>query len=76
MTQHVQTRAKLKETLEVTTFIDLINRCMLTPDERELMRLHYIEDKDFRYVGDRLGFAEVTIKEKHRKILKKIDKLL
>ena len=49
---------------------------MISDEEKELMRLHYIQKKDFRFTGDTLGYSEASIKAKHRKILKKLNKLL
>lgn len=52
------------------------NKRMISDEEKELMRLHYIQKKDFRFIGDTLGYSEASIKAKHRKILKKLNKLL
>lgn len=52
------------------------NKRMFSDEEKELMRLHYIQKKDFRFIGDTLGYSEASIKAKHRKILKKLNKLL
>ena len=53
-----------------------MNKSMISDEEKELMRLHYIQKKDFRFIGDTLGYSEASIKAKHRKILKKLNKLL
>nr|DAH73220.1 MAG TPA: ECF sigma factor [Caudoviricetes sp.] len=74
--QHIETRQKLKDICEVSTFENLINSCTLSDTEKTILRLHYLEGKDFRYIGDELGFAEVTIKKKHKKTLQKLNKLL
>lgn len=74
--EHIQTRHKLQEVCDVSSFEDLLNSCILTDDERELMNLHYLKGKDFRYIADSLGFSESTIKRKHRKILGKVGKLM
>lgn len=57
-------------------FEALLNKSMISDEEKELMRLHYIQKKDFRFIGDTLGHSEASIKAKHRKILKKLNKLL
>lgn len=74
--QHINTRRKIKEISEIKTFEDLIGRCILSEDEKQILNLHYLQEKDFRYIGDVLGFAESTIKKKHGKILKKLNKIL
>lgn len=43
--------------------------------DKEILRLHYLKGKDFRYIGDTLGYAEVTIKKRHAKALAKLNKL-
>lgn len=73
---HVQTRHKIQELCSIKSFEDVLNSCILTDEEKELMRLHYLKGKDFRYIADTLGFSESTIKRKHRKILVKIGNLL
>lgn len=74
--EHIKTRNKIKEIASVTTFNDLIDMCTITEEDKELLRLHYLQGKDFRYIGDKLGFAESTIKKRHRKALQKLNKLL
>lgn len=74
--QHIETRRKLKNICEVSTFENLINNCTLSDTEKTILRLHYLKGKDFRYIGDELGFAEVTVKKKHKKILQKLNKPL
>lgn len=69
--QHIETRRKLKNICEVSTFENLINNCTLSDTEKTILRLHYLKGKDFRYIGD-----EVTVKKKHKKILQKLNKLL
>lgn len=76
MTPHVRTRNRIKEIPELSTFNDLLDRSTLTPDEKKFMRLHYLYDKDFRAIGDELGYAEVTMKKWHSRILKKLSRLL
>ena len=76
MSQHIDTRNKLNSICDVKSFEELLDSCVLSDDEKTLLRLHYIQEKDFRYIGDELGFAESTIKSKHRKILSKLNKLI
>lgn len=73
---HIKTRNTLKDIPLVETFEALLNKSMISDEEKELIRLHYIQKKDFRFIGDTLGYSEASIKAKHRKILKKLNKLL
>lgn len=74
--EHIMTRQKLKDIAEVKTFDELLNRCVLTDDERYLMREHYLNGKSFVAISMEMGYSEDWVKHKHRKILKKLQKLL
>lgn len=54
----------------------LLEECTISQEEKELMRLHYLENKDFCYIGDQLGYSEITMKRWHKKILRKLNKVL
>ena len=75
-TEHIKTRNKIKSIASIASFNDLIEACTLTEEDKEMLRLHYLQNKDFRYIGDMLGFSESTIKKRHRKALQKLNKLL
>lgn len=53
-----------------------MQECILTEDEKTILRLHYLEGKNLAYIGDVLGWSESTVKSKHRKILKKLNHFL
>lgn len=76
MTSHIQTRAKLKEIYLVTAFEDLLDLCTLSDIDKEILRLHYLKEKDFRFIGDTLGFSESAVKQRHRKALKKLGNII
>lgn len=76
MTEHIETRNKLKEIVEIQTFSDLLDRCIMSEEDRRIMELHYLQDKDLRYIADLLGYSEGTIKKRHRKVLKKLNQIL
>lgn len=76
MTEHIETRRKIKEIADISSFNELLEKTLLSDEEKSLLQLHYIQSKDFRYIGDMLGYSESTIKKKHKKILKKISKVL
>lgn len=76
MTEHIETRNRLKEIVEIQTFSDLLNRCILSEEDRQIMELHYLRGKDLRYIADLLGYSEGTIKKRHRRILKKLKQIL
>ena len=74
--EHIKTRNKVKEIASITTFNELLDACTLTDEDKEILKMHYLQGKDFRYIGDTLGFSESTIKKRHKKALQKLNKLL
>ena len=75
-TEHIKTRRKLKEIANVEEFNTLLNKCVLSDDEKKLLILHYIGRKDFRYIGDVLGYSESTMKRWHKDALKRMSAIL
>ena len=73
---HIITRKKIRDIADIETFNGLLDACMLSDEDKQLLRMHYIKGQDFRYIGDMLGFAESTVKRKHRKALQKLNKML
>ena len=76
MSEHIDTRKKVQEIPDVSSFNDLINNATLSDTDKEILKMHYIDGKDFRFIGDTLGFSESTIKRHHKKALVKLSKLL
>ena len=76
MSTHIETRKKVQEIADISSFNDLINRTTLSDTDKQILVLHYIQEKDFRFIGDMLGFSESTIKKRHKKILVKLSKVL
>lgn len=70
------TQHNLKEIPDIKTFEELIEQLTISEEDKLLMRLHYIEDKNFAYIADVLGYSESWVKRKHLRILKKLDKIL
>lgn len=75
MSEHIDTRRKIQDISSVKTFEELLENCILTDEDKTLMRLHYLNGKDFRFIGDLLGFSESIIKRRHKKILQKLNKM-
>lgn len=73
--QHIEVRRKIKSISEVTKFNELIERSTLTPKQKELMYMYYLQDLTFAEIGDKLGIEEITAKVWHKKALKKISEL-
>ena len=76
MSEHIDNRRKLQGIASISTFQDILKQTILSEEEKHLIVLHYLENKDFRYIADMLGYSETTIKRKHKKALNKISKIL
>lgn len=74
--ENARTRTKIRNIRTIAEFEDLINGVMITDEEREIMRLHYKENKTLSYIAYELGMSDATVKRKHKKILMKIGKLI
>ena len=76
MTDHIQTRKKLKNIPLVKDFEEILSLCTIDEEDKEIIRMHYLHGKDFRYIGDTFGYSERTIKARHKRALKKISNAL
>ena len=75
MSANTETRNRLKSIPDIVSFDDLLERSTLSDLDKQILRLHYLKEKDFRYIAEELGYAEVTIKKRHIKALSKIQTL-
>lgn len=71
----LKARKQLKEIPDILGFNDLLEQSTLSDVDKEILRLHYLKMKDFRFIGDTLGYSESTIKKRHTKALSKLNKL-
>ena len=73
--EHIETKHKIQD-LRYNDFNSLIDSCLIPEEDKQILRMIYVENKTLSYIGDVLGYSESTIKTKHRKLLKKLLKLL
>lgn len=73
--ENAKTRNGLRSIGSVKDFETLLERTMLSEEEKEILRLHYRDQRTLSYIADSLGMSEASIKKKHKKILMKIGKL-
>lgn len=76
MSDHIETKHKLKDIASVSVFRDLLDSCTLTEIDKQILCMHYLEGHDYHYIGDVLGFSESGIKKRHKKALSKLGKML
>ena len=75
-TQHIETRRKLQGVSLVADFEHILSLCTLSDEDKQILRMHYLDCKDFRYIGDMLGYTERTIKARHKRALNKVSDAL
>lgn len=73
---NAKTRKKLRQISSVKDFESLIEQTMLSEEEKQILWLHYKEQKTLSYIADELGMSEATVKKKHIKMLMKIGKIV
>ena len=54
----------------------MLNAAVLSDKEKRIARLIYVEKKPLGFVADATGYAESTIRLKHRQILARISDIL
>lgn len=70
--ENAETRKKLKGISSVDEFRSILERTMLSDEEKQILILYYKEKKSSAYIADELGMSETTVKRKHRKMLMKL----
>ena len=76
MTNHVKTRNELKQINKKADFNELLESAVLSEREKEVMRLYYLDKKDFGYIADILGYSKAGIVKMHKRILKRLETLI
>ena len=76
MTEHILTRKKLVDIADLKTFNQVLDLVILTPEERKIIDMHYLQGKSLVEIAFELNYSEVTICRKHQKIIKKISRVL
>lgn len=76
MTEHMKIKKKIKEIADLKSFNELLESSMLSDEEKQILTLHYVKDKDFGYIADTIGLSAVTVYKKHKICLNKLRKLL
>ena len=75
-TEYIKIKRKVKEIPDIRSFSGLLEASTLSDLDKEIIRMYYIQQRDFAYIADSLGYTEQTVKLKHKKALMKLSKLL
>ena len=68
-------KAKKHALLNIKTieeYNNFMNSKKLSDEQRQIADMVFVNGYDYRYIGDKLGYSERTIKSKVSKILEKI----
>ncbi len=65
-------RDRIKNMTTVAEFEDLINKILISDEEKEILRMMYKEKKTYAYIADMLGLSVSAVKKKHSNLLMKI----
>lgn len=70
---HIKIRRKIQDQ-DKFEFESLLDSMMLSDEEEQMMRMHYMKHKTFNQIADELGYSEIGIARMHQRIIKKIRK--
>ena len=76
MTEHMETKKKVKRINKKSTFNSILEDSMLDEKEKQMMRMHYIDGKSFDFIADTLGYSTAGILKMHNRVLHKIEELV
>ena len=74
-TEYIKIKHKVKEIPDIRSFNGLLEASTLSDLDKEIIRMHYLQDRDFGYIADALGYDAQTVKNKHKRALMKLSKL-
>ena len=64
MTRHIETRNRIKSIYSIDEFNKVMDKCVLSDEERLIMEMHYIRKLSLIYIAYELGYSESCIKQK------------
>lgn len=70
------TRNKLKEIPTKKELEDLVDKLILSDDERNIILMHYRDKKPLSYIADVIGITKSSVNKKHKSTLLKISKIM
>ena len=75
-TEYIKIKRKVKEIPDIRSFNGLLEASTLSDLDKEIIRMYYLQERDFAYIADSLGYNQKTIETRHKKALIKLSKLL
>lgn len=72
----LSTRRKVQKIGDISNLRTLLENSTLSELDKKIVIEHYVNEKNFAYIGDEFGYSESGIKKRHKKILSKLSQLL
>lgn len=69
-------RQYLTDIPEKKCYLELMDKAKLTPTERIVCDMKYLEGQNLCFIGDTLGFSEDWTKRIHKTALKKLSQII
>lgn len=76
MSKHLEIKHKVKQIKRRSTFNELIEDCMLSDKEKQMIKMYYLENKTLDYIADELGYSKAGVIKMHKRSLQKLETLL
>lgn len=76
VTDHIMLKHKLQKINNKREFEELLDSVTISTKDKDLMRMKYIEEYDFYFIADKLGYSRSGVIKRHSKILKKLSNRL
>jgi DNA-directed RNA polymerase specialized sigma subunit len=75
-TEYIKIKRKVKDIPDIRSFNSLLEASTFSDIDKEIIRMYYLQERDFAYIADSLGYTEQTVKLKHKKAIMKLSKLI
>lgn len=73
--KHIETKHKIQAIEKKLEFESLLDSSTLSPEDKQILKMIYLEARPLGYIADILGYSESTIKSRNKKSLNKLRKL-
>ena len=76
MARYIEVRRYLQTIDLIDEFEGLISKCVLSHEDKLMLRMRYLRGMNFSQIAEALNYSETTIKSHHKKALEKIAKAI
>jgi len=73
---YIKIKHRVKNIPDIRSFNGLLEASTLSDLDKEIIRMHYLQERSFSYIADVLGYNQKTIEARHKKALIKLSKLI